>query len=346
MANYLSCLLQILLLVCGPLAVLGCAVYLLRTLFTYLVGHEQLGRRMLVLALAPSTPVRVLGGAAMAILFGHRIDDICFLNVRDPDGELGFVENSYHPLNPVAQLGKLFLALVPALLSVFAVFLVFLVCFGSVMPDFMREVMDISYAQGGFAEYAGAVGRMLGAMFAASGWRLVLRLFGAVLIVALSMGAFVSVSELVGAFFGSVIFGGIGVLFTAFLMLFDMRAQRLFIGGLHAYVAILSGIYAVILAAALLLLLLGVVLFLVRTLTDRTRERARVTFEESDGEKKKEEASKKKEKKTERKPVRRIHPDGFTVYEYDVVEETPVDEPTAADATADTAEKASVSETI
>lgn len=339
MANYLSCLLQVLLLVCGPLAVLGCAVYLLRTLFTYLVGHENLGRRMLVLALAPSTPVRVVGGAAMAILFGHRIDDICFLNVRDPDGELGFVENSYHPLNPIAQLGKLFLALVPALLCAFAVFLVFLVCFGSVMPDFIREVMDISYAQGDFAAYAGAVGRMLGAMFAASGWRLVLRLFGAVLIVALSMGAFVSSTELVGAFFGSMIFGGIGVLFTAFLMLFDMRAQRLFIGGLHAYTAILSGVYAVILIASLLLVLIGVVLFLVRTLTDRTRERARVTFEESDGGEEKKEAPKKKEKKTERKPVKRVHPDGFTVYEYDIVEETPVNEPTA-----EPAEQASESE--
>ena len=326
MANYLSCLIQILLLVCGPLAVLGCAVYVLRTLFTYLVGHESIGRRMLVLALAPSTPVRVLGGAAMAILFGHTIDDICFLNVRDPDGELGFVENSYHPFNPVAQLGKLFLALVPALLSAFAVFLVFLLCFGNVMPDFMREVMDISYAQGGFGAYAGAVGRMMGAMFAASGWRLVLRLFGAVLIVALSMGAFVSVSELVGAIFGSMIFGGMGVLFTAFLMLFDTRAQRLFISGLHAYAAVLSGVYAVILAAALLLVLLGALLFLVRTLTDRTRERARVTFEESEEEQGKKQAPKKKEKKTERKPVKRVHPDGFTVYEYDVVEETPVEE--------------------
>ncbi len=324
MANYLSCLLQILLLVCGPLAVLGCAVYLLRTLFTYLVGHESIGRRMLVLALAPSTPIRVLGGAAMSILFGHSIDDICFLNVRDPDGELGFVENSYNPFNPIAQLGKLFLALVPALLSAFAVFLVFLLCFGNVMPDFIREVMDVSYAQGGFDEYAGAVGHMLGEMFAANGWRLVLRLFGALLIVALSMGAFVSSAELVGAFFGSMILGGFGILFTAFLMLFDLRAQRLFIGGLHVYVAVLSGVYAVILIASLLLLLFGVILFLVRTLTDRTRERARVTFEEDEGKEEKKEAP--KEKKTERKPVKRMHPDGFAVYEYDVVEEVPADE--------------------
>ena len=338
MANYLSCLLEILLLVFGPLAVLGCAVYFLRTLFTYLVGHESIGRRMLVLALAPSTPVRVLGGAAMAILFGHSIDDICFLNMRDPDGELGFVENSYNPLSPVAQLGKLFMALVPAFLSALAVFLVFLLCFGNVMPDFMREVVDISYAQGGFAEYADAVCRMLGAMFKAGGWQLVVRLFGALLIISLSMGAFVSSAELVGAFFGSLIWGGFGVLFTAFLMLFDLRAQRLFIGGLHAYVAILSGVYAVILIASLLLVLLGVALFLVRTLTDRTRERARVTFEEDEGKEARNGAAKKKEKKTERKPVKRMHPDGFTVYEYDVVEEVPVDE-SATNETAKTTPK-------
>ena len=336
MANYFSCLVQILLLVCGPLALFGCAVYLLRTLFTYLVGHEHLGRKMLVFAFAPSTPIRVLGACAMAILFGHTISDVCFLNVRDPDGELGFVENSYNPRNPVAQLGKTFLALVPAFLSAVAVFAVLLVCFGNVLPDFMREVVDISYARGGLTAYAGAVGRMLAALFAASGWHLVLRLFGAALILVLSMGAFVSITELMQSYYGMLILGGIGTLFTAFLMLFDMRAQRLFIGRLHAYTAVLSGVYAVILIASLLLLLMGVSLFLFRVMTDKADERDAVSFEDEDEKKKKsapkasaQEAPKKApqkkeqpEARVERKPVKRVHPDGFTVYEYDVLEET------------------------
>ncbi len=323
MANYLSCFLQILLWSIGPLVVCGCAVYVCRMLFAYLLGEERLARSVLTFALAPSTPIRVLGSAAMALLFGHKIHSIRFLDLHDAEGELGYVENSYHPLNPVALLGKLFYAIVPAALTLLVVFLVILACFGQSLPDLMREAIALAHEGGAFYEYPALVGKFLGSLFAADGWWLVLRLFGAVLILLLCMGAFVSVFDLFGCLVGTGIYVFLTALFTLALMLFDARVERLFMASLHAYAATFVGVYAVVLIGALLLVLAAAIAFFVRLFLERYADGGHVVFDEDVPEKPKKPRAPRRENqrptpKTTRRRVKRTHPDGFTVYEYEV----------------------------
>ena len=247
MANYLSYFLQILVWSIGPLLAFGCAVSLCRMLFTLLLGEERFSRSILTLALAPSTPVRVLGSAAMALLFGHKIHSIRFLDLHDAEGELGYVENSYHPLNPWALFGKLFYTIVPAFLTLLVVFLVLLGCFGDALPNFMRASIELAHQGGAFYEYPALVGEFLGSLFAAEGALLLLRLLGVLLILFLCMGAFVSVLELIGCFVGSGIYVFGCAIFALALLLFDARVERLFfatvniahLGSLHGFEVLL-----------------------------------------------------------------------------------------------------------
>lgn len=303
MGNYLSYLMQFLLLTSLPLFLFGLAIHLCRTLFIYMVGEETVGNRLLIAALAPTTPIRVFAGALTAVVFGHTVTNVCYLNVEDQNGELGFVENSYNPKNPYAVLGKFFCAITPALLCLTGVFVVMLAFFGNTLPNFLREVNEISLAAGGFSEYANAVGTMIGTMFRAEGFALVIRLFGGVLLLAFAMGAFVSLSELFDAFFGMLLAVGVSAVLLAVLMLFDIRAQRLFIGGIRTYAALISGLYAVLAIAAAILLFLGVILLLLRLVTDKGEDKKeRMRFEDNLPRKEKKKA-KKEEKEEEKEEV-------------------------------------------
>ena len=331
MTNYLSCFWQILFFSIGPLLLCGVAVYVCRVLFTYLLGEERIARGVLTLTLAPSTPIRVLGSAAMALLFGHKIHSIRFLDLHDEKGELGYVENSYHPLNPVALFGKLFYAVAPAFLTLVAVFLVLLLCFGGALPTLMRDAIALAHEGAAFYEYPALIGSFLGSLFLAQGWWLVLRLVGAVAILLLCMGAFVSVFDLLGCFIATGMYAFLTALFTLALMLFDARAERLFMASLHAYATVFVGVCSVVLIGALLLVLGAAIAFGVRLLMARYAQGEEViTFEE--------EAPKKARKprpapqrnempkpKMVRRQVKRVHPDGFTVYEYEVGAEEVVD---------------------
>ena len=339
MANYLSYFLQILVWSIGPLLAFGCAVSLCRMLFTLLLGEERFSHSVLTLALAPSTPIRVLGSAAMALLFGHKIHSIRFLDLHDAEGELGYVENSYHPLNPWALFGKLFYAILPAFLTLLVVFLVLLGCFGDALPNFMRASIALAHQGGALYEYPALIGEFLGSLFAADGAFLLLRLLGALLILFLCMGAFVSVLELIGCFIGSGIYVFACAIFALALMLFDARVERLFFASLHAYASVFVGVYVVVLIGVLLLLALAATALAVRLLVERRAKQGRIVFEEATTQKKPRKAraergeNKKPKPKNTRRLVKRAHPDGFTVYEYEVGEDevidltdTPVDE--------------------
>lgn len=265
MGNYLSCLVQILLLTSGPLIVFGVLASLARSLFIYLVGRDRMGRTVLTLTLAPSTPLRVLGNAIMATLFGHRITDICFLNVRDPDGELGFVERSYNPRNPIAVLGNFFYALGPVILGLLTVFAVLLGTFGGVLPSFVREIGALAGGGADFFDYADSTGRVLLAMLVGEG-NVVLKLVGFALVLFFCMGIFVSVTELVESFTGLLLYTLLGGVFTAVLMLFDVRVQRIVLGGLHSFASLVTALYLVVLLGMAALLVLGALVFLYRFL--------------------------------------------------------------------------------
>lgn len=259
MGNYLSALLQILVFTCGPLVVFGLLLSFCRSLFIRLIGTDGRGRMLLSAALAPTTPLRVLGNAIMAILFAHRITDICFLNVRDPDGELGFVERSYNARNPFAVLGHFFYALGPAMLTLAAVFAVCAACFGDVLPQFVGEISALTESGGDVFDYIDATRAVIPSMFARGGAGFILKLIGWLLLLVLCMGVFVSAAELLEGFLGWLLYVVLAAFGAAVLMLFDARAQRIALGALGGFASLVTALYLIsLLAMAALLALAGV----------------------------------------------------------------------------------------
>ncbi len=272
MEQFLSSFMQIVFFLCGPLVVFGLAVFFCRALFVALVGDSTFGRRLLLFAFTLSTPLRELGHAFMAVLFFHSVEDIKLLDVHAPDGELGFVEHSYNPKNPVALLGNFFYALGPLCFGLAAVYLVFLVCFGNAMPDLIAKTALLAESGGDFGEYFGAAAGLLPTMFEGGGVGIIAKIVGVLLLLLLCMGAFVSVYELTDAFSGFVIFCGITAAFSAILMLFDARVQRLVLGALRGFAAVVTALNLVLLLAVAALLLIGGVWFLWRFLFGTEQE--------------------------------------------------------------------------
>ena len=110
MEAFLSDYVRLLLMLCLPPIVFGLAVWLLYRVYCLLVGDGQ-GRPLLAATAALSTPLRELGHLAVCMISFHRVEDACLLDLRDPNGEWGFVEHSYNPRNPVAVLGYFLYAL-------------------------------------------------------------------------------------------------------------------------------------------------------------------------------------------------------------------------------------------
>lgn len=263
MGNLLSCFFQILFLTCVPLFAFGLAVFFCRWLFISLVGTED-GRPLLVGCFALSTPLRELGHAIMAVLFMHRITDACFLNVHDANGELGFIEHSYHPRNPVAILGNFFYAIGPLAVGLFSVWAVLLLCFGDVMSDFAATVAALGESAG-VLDYLRVSLSLLPAMVGAKTGAF-LKVLGGVLLLLLCMGIFVSLAEAVQALGGFLIYAGLVFVFSAVLSLFDPRLQRILLDGLRGFATGVTALFLVVLLAVGALLAIGCICFLLRTL--------------------------------------------------------------------------------
>ena len=263
MGTFLSCFLQVLLLTCGPSLIFAVALSFCRALFVLLAGEEH--RRFLLVALAPSTPLRELGHALFAVLFFHRVTEARFLDLHDPDGELGYVEHSYNPRNPVAVLGNFFYAVGPIVIGLFAVYSVYWICFGRVMVDFRAELAAIAEAGGGFADYFRASLTLPGAMFRAD-VAIPLKILGAVLLLLLCMGLFVSVRDLLDSLTGFGIYAGLAAVAAAVLSLFDGRIRGAAIDGLRAFAVNVTALWLAVFLAAAVWLVLGALLGLYRVL--------------------------------------------------------------------------------
>ena len=264
MGNFLSLFLQILLYTAVPLLVLGIAVWFARRLFVLLIGTRA-GRPVLKTCFALSTPVREAGHVAMAVLFWHRIEDARFLNLKAPCDEMGYVEHSYHPRNPVALLGNFFFALGPVLLGLVAVLVIFLLCFGGVMETFFKELSALA-GTGDVTDYLRAGVGLIPQMFSPDEGSVFGKIIGCLLLVFLSMGMFVSLRELIGALSGAAIYAGLAFLVALVLALLDERVQRVTLSGLRAFATGVLALYLPVLLAIAVLLLFGAIFFLVRKL--------------------------------------------------------------------------------
>ena len=265
MENFLSVLLQLLLLTLAPPIALGLAVWAANRLFCYLVG-DGAARPFLLGALALSTLLREVGHMCACLLFFHRIDDIRLLDLHAPDGELGFVEHSYRPRNPVALLGSLFYALFPVIVGLFAVLVILLCCFRGVLGPFFGEVALLGESGAGFSDYARVTFDFLPRLFTARASGVFSAVVGSVLLLAIVSGIHVSPRELADSISGLLLYGVLCLVATAIFGLPGERVTRIAIGGVRTFSTAVTALLLVVCLFAAVLLALGALVFLVRTL--------------------------------------------------------------------------------
>lgn len=264
MLDFLSIYLQILFLSVVPLLCFGLLSSFGVRLFSRLLGPFS-GAPFQKFFFAFTTPVRVAGHVMAAVLFWHRIEGVRFLKLNAQDGELGFVEHSYHPRNPVALLGNFFYALTPALLSLGLALSVFLLCFDGVIEELVATLSALE-GSGSFADYARAAWGLLPAMFSGMKGHAFTKILGAALLLLLSTGAFVSLAELAQALSGALLYAGVTFLGTGVLYLLDARVQRVTLGAFRAFATGVTALFLPLLLALCALLVFAAVFFLIRKL--------------------------------------------------------------------------------
>ncbi len=264
MGNFISLFLQFLLCTAAPFLVLGLAVWFLRQVFVQLVGTNS-GRLFLIGSFALSTPLREAGHVAMAVLFWHRVEEVRFLDLNAVDGEMGYVEHSYHPRNPVALLGNFFFALGPVLLGLAAVLIIFLVCFGGVMEQFFTELSALSGA-GTLADYLRVGVGLIPKMILSEAVSVFPKIIGGLLLLLVCMGVFVSLGELLDGLFGAALYAVLALVAALALSLLDERVQRVATDGLRAFATGVLALFLPVLLAVCVLLAAGAVFFLIRKL--------------------------------------------------------------------------------
>ena len=263
MENFFAVYIQVILLTLAVPILFGTVVWAVQRLFCYLVGAD--GARPLLLGVsALSTLLREVGHMCACLIFFHRIVDIKLLDLHAPDGELGFVEHSYNPRNPLALLGNLAYALFPVVIGLFTVLVTLLGCFRGVLFPFFDEVALLGERGAGFAEYARVSFEFLPRMFTERTSGLFSAAVGALLLLAVVLGIHVDPRELRDALSGGAVYAALALVVSAVLIFPGARITRIALGGLRSFATGVTALFLVVLAFAAVLAALGFAVFVVR----------------------------------------------------------------------------------
>lgn len=247
-----------------PLA-LGVAVYFCNRAFCSLVGYRR-GRPILFFLHAISTPVREFAHLVACMVTFHHVHDFRLLNLRDPEGELGFVEHSYNRKNPIAVFGNYLFAVLPAALGLFLAMVVVLVCFRGAFGGLSESVSSLIESEAGLGAYIKLAIDFLPAMFRDAASSALSKIVGSLLLLLLSLGVFVSLDDLYGGISGFFLYAVVALVFAGVTALFDARARRLILESFRTFATGLAALYLVVLIFALAMLVLALVFFIFRTL--------------------------------------------------------------------------------
>lgn len=263
--TFLEYYLQILIFTAALPVGLGIVVYFCNKAFCSLVGN-RLARSVLFGLHVVITPIREFAHLVACIITFHHVSDFCLLNLHDPEGEIGFVEHSYNPKNPIALLGNFLFALLPAALGLFLTFVVVLCCFGGVFADFSASVSALVEEGAGLSAYAGLVLNFFPAMLGDGAVDVPLKIVGCLVLLLLSLGVYVSLDDFFGGLSGAVVYAVLALVLAALTALFDARTRRLVLTATRTFAASVTALYLVVLIFALVALAIGLVIFLIRTL--------------------------------------------------------------------------------
>lgn len=263
--EFLGYFLKLLLYTLGPILSFGLSLSLCDWLFCRLVGDRS-GEKLLVGAHLLPTPLREFGHLTAAVLSFHRVGDFCLLTLHDPEGELGFVEHSYNPRNPVAILGNFFFAVFPAAMVLFAVFVVTRCLFAGCFEPFLTSVSELEATGAGPLAFLRAVLAFPREVFSAAHTGIPAKIIGCVLLLFLSLGAYVSLSDLRQSVGGLFLFVLLVFLFSAVTAIFDDRLRNLICESLHTFALSVTALYLIIFLFAGVLLALAALFFLIRGL--------------------------------------------------------------------------------
>ena len=264
--NFFAMFFEILCYAVLPPLLFGLAVCGCRRAFCFFVGEES-GLALIRFASVLSTPVREAGHAMMAVLFWHRLEEVRMLDLRDPDGEYGFVEHSYNPRNPFAVLGNFFFAVGPAVTGLFLTLVILLSCFNGVLAPFFRSVALLGEQGAGFSAYACATVSLLARMFGAEGGAIALRVLGCVLLLALCLGIYVTPTEILDGLAGLGVLSALLAAVIGVILLFDDgRVASMILSAFRSYATAVTALFLVVLAFALAVVAIGALFGAVRTL--------------------------------------------------------------------------------
>ena len=265
MQQFLSCFTSLLLLTLVPPLVLGLAVWICQKLFYLFVGTHS-GKPLLFVSSVLSVPLREAGHALACMLFFHRIEEICLFSLNDPDGELGYIEHSYNPRNPLAQFGNLVYALAPVVLGLFAVLVIFLSCFRGALGPFFEEIALMREGGATLAAYASTSVSLIVKMFAGGTADVLSKVIGVMLLMMICLGIHVTPSDLLDAFWGLLLYAMLAALASFVLVMLDARVVGVAIDALSGFATAVTALFAPVLLFAVSLLAVSAVFFLIRTL--------------------------------------------------------------------------------
>lgn len=260
---FLNYYLQILIFTCLLPLGLGLGVYFCNRAFCVLVGRRR-GRPLLLFLHALLTPVREFAHLVACVLTFHQVSDFCLLNLRDPEGELGFVEHSYNRKDPIAVFGNYLFAVLPAALGLFLSMVVILACFRGSFGTLSDSVSDLVKTGAGFSAYVKLALDFFPSLFRDGAVGIFSKIVGSLLLLLLSLGVFVSLDDLRGGFFGCLLYAAVAFVFAGITSLFDARARRLILSCFRTFATGIIALYLVVLFFAAAMLVLGLLFFIFR----------------------------------------------------------------------------------
>ena len=80
--------------------------------------RKSVGEKGIYTTALIGVPIHELGHVVMCWVFGHKVEQVKFVQFGDPDGTMGYVNHSYEPTNLFHRIGLFFIGIAPILMGI------------------------------------------------------------------------------------------------------------------------------------------------------------------------------------------------------------------------------------